>query len=167
MDIVVNDTNIFIDLYLIDLLDDFFALPFNFHTIDFVLAEITDQNQLDALKTFLEEGKLFVKKHSEKELQQIIELQSSCNGNLSITDCAVCQYALLNDYFLLTGDRQLRSSAISSGVSVYGIIFIFNKLIDYKIITKNVAADKLESLSQLNKRLPKSEIDKLITCWRK
>jgi len=40
MDIVVNDTNIFIDLISIDLLDSFFKLKFKVHTIDFVIEEL-------------------------------------------------------------------------------------------------------------------------------
>ena len=36
MEIVVNDTNIFIDLHSIRLLDQFFELPITGHTVDFV-----------------------------------------------------------------------------------------------------------------------------------
>ncbi len=41
MEIVINDTNIFLDLYDIGLLDDFFQLPIRVHTVDFVINEIT------------------------------------------------------------------------------------------------------------------------------
>ena len=40
MDIVINDTNIFLDLYDVDLLDTFFQLPVQVHTVDFVVDEI-------------------------------------------------------------------------------------------------------------------------------
>ena len=47
MDIlVVNDTNIFIDLISVDLLDDFFNLPIGVHTTDLVLNELTDESPL-------------------------------------------------------------------------------------------------------------------------
>lgn len=39
--IVVNDTNIFIDLISVDLLDEFFSLPIDIHTTDFVINELT------------------------------------------------------------------------------------------------------------------------------
>lgn len=45
MDIVVNDTNIFIDLYSVGLIDAFFNLPFEVHTVDFVVNEIEDEQQ--------------------------------------------------------------------------------------------------------------------------
>ena len=40
MDIVINDTNIFLDLYDVDLLHTFFQLPVQVHTVDFVVDEI-------------------------------------------------------------------------------------------------------------------------------
>ena len=48
--IVVNDTNIFIDLMSVDLLDDFFRLPIEIHTTDFVLNELTDESQHNAIQ---------------------------------------------------------------------------------------------------------------------
>lgn len=39
--LVVSDTNIFIDLWKIDLLDAFFQLPVEIHTTDFVINELT------------------------------------------------------------------------------------------------------------------------------
>lgn len=53
MDIVVSDTNIFIDLYLIGLLNEFFALPFHIHTVDFVINEITEEKQKRTITKFL------------------------------------------------------------------------------------------------------------------
>ena len=43
--IVVNDTNIFIDLISVDLLDEFFSLPIDIHTTDFVVHELTEPLQ--------------------------------------------------------------------------------------------------------------------------
>ena len=42
MQIVVNDTNLFIDLIHAELIDFFFQLPFEVHTTDFVVGEIED-----------------------------------------------------------------------------------------------------------------------------
>lgn len=167
MNVVVNDTNIFIDLYSVCLLNDFFKLPIQIHTVDFVINEITDKSQKQALQPFINNKQLFVKTHSSEELQQIDAFKSSCKGNVSVTDCAVWQYALINKYVLLTGDRQLFNSASKSGVSVCGILFIINKLVENNIITKLDAAEKLELLYQINKRLPKREVEEMIGHWRK
>lgn len=45
MDIVINDTNIFLDLYSVDLLEAFFQLPVHVHTVDFVVDEIKQPAQ--------------------------------------------------------------------------------------------------------------------------
>ena len=41
MEIIVNDTNIFIDLHSIGLLEALCKLPYDVRTVDFVIAEIT------------------------------------------------------------------------------------------------------------------------------
>lgn len=38
--IVVNDTNVFIDLLVVGLLEQFFLLPWEVHTTDFVMQEL-------------------------------------------------------------------------------------------------------------------------------
>jgi len=45
MQIVVNDTNLFIDLIHAELIDLFFQLPFEVHTTDFVVGEVEDPEQ--------------------------------------------------------------------------------------------------------------------------
>lgn len=42
MDVIVNDTNIFIDMHSVGLLEEMCMLPFKIHTVDFVVSEITD-----------------------------------------------------------------------------------------------------------------------------
>lgn len=51
--IVVNDTNIFIDLIAVDLLDKFFSLPIEIHTTDFVVHELTEPLQKKKLNFIL------------------------------------------------------------------------------------------------------------------
>lgn len=58
MDIVVNDTNIFLDLMSVGLLDISFKLPLKFHTVDYVVAEITDMEQKTQIMKLVETGKL-------------------------------------------------------------------------------------------------------------
>lgn len=45
--VVVSDTNILFDLLSINLLEDFFLLPFEISTTDFVIHEIHRQEQID------------------------------------------------------------------------------------------------------------------------
>lgn len=167
MDIVVNDTNIFIDLYSIDLLDTIFNLPFKFHTTDFVISEITNNKQKQQIHKYIDSKCLTVKSFLPDEIAEIISFYSKQTNNMSITDCSVCIYAKNNNYRLLTGDRNTRITAQNKGIVVNGILFLFKELVNNNIITKQVAIQKLECLKKNNKRLPLKEIDKLIGDWQK
>ena len=61
MEIIVNDTNIFIDLYSCNLLDDFFMLPYNIHTTDFVMNELKEDEQRKVVTKFRNSGQLTIK----------------------------------------------------------------------------------------------------------
>lgn len=69
--IVVSDTNIFIDLISVDLLTDFFKLPWEIHTTDMIIHELLIAEQQEAIRVFEEEGRLLVKKHSSKEMVEL------------------------------------------------------------------------------------------------
>lgn len=136
MIVVVNDTNIFIDLYKISLLDAFFQLPYEFHTVDFVIHEIKDIGQKQAVNKHIEGNKLFVKTFVVQELATIQQIKTQAGHHLSFTDCAVWHYARENRFTLLTGDNPLRTYALASGTSVHGILFVFDQLVEHAIISK-------------------------------
>ena len=167
MEIIVNDTNIFIDLHSIGLLDAFCELPYDVRTVDFVIDEITDSSQSAALSMLITDGKIRVESFNPQELQEIIEEYSTVPGNISIPDCSVCYYARKNSATLLTGDRQLRRYAEANNVAVRGILFIFDELVANTVLTTIEAAKKLRELLSINSRLPKSEIEKRIANWGK
>jgi rRNA-processing protein FCF1 len=160
MDVVVSDTNIFIDLLSVDLIEDFFRLPVNIHTIDYVLHELKEEQ-----RNVLSKYNLTVKEYSDADHRKILDFRSGCKGNVSFTDCAVCFYAKTNNYRLLTGDKALRNAAIIDGVTVCGILFIFDELVKHGILTQSFAADKLAQLIRINNRLPKKEIVERIAKW--
>ena len=166
MQVVVNDTNIFIDLYSIGLIDDLFKLPFSVHTVDLVLNEIVNERHKKVLMDFVDSGLLNMGTFSADELGLIIALKEEAGGNVSFVDCAVWYYAKSNNYILLTGDRQLRNRAISHNVTVKGVLYIFDELVRCKIITPRYAADKLNELRIINQRLPRALIQERIDKWR-
>lgn len=163
MDIVVNDTNIFLDLMSVGLLDISFELPIKFHTVDYVVAEITDMEQKKQIMKLVETGKLYVKEFDEQEFGEIISLYQSRNNNVSVTDCSVWYYAKKNDFRLLTGDGKLRKSATADGVIVSGIFYITDMLVECNIVGKTDMANILNSLRAINKRLPQKIIDERIS----
>jgi hypothetical protein len=59
MKICISDTNIFIDLLSIDLLDAFLELPYEIQTTDFVLLELHNE-QLATVESKIKENKIIL-----------------------------------------------------------------------------------------------------------
>ena len=166
--IVVNDTNVFIDLYEVGLLEEFFSLPWEVHTTDFVMLELQREGQHETVAKYKADKRLVVPVFEAKEMSEIGSLyqQYVNRTNLSLTDCSVWYYAKVNNYILLTGDRKLRTVSAYDGVEVHGVIYIFDTLVEFNMISRQVAVEKLQQLFVINPRLPKEEIDKRINLWK-
>lgn len=163
--IVVSDTNIFLDLISINLLEDFFRLPCEIHTSDFVVGEILKPEQISAINVFVYSKKLTVRSFDFAELSAISDLQKNCNTNASFTDCSVWYYAKKINARLLTGDGKLRRTVEKDNVLVSGILYIFDNLVEYGILDKTKASKKLSQLLSINPRLPHGECQKRIEEW--
>lgn len=166
MKILVNDTNIFIDLHSVGLLEEMCRLPYEIHTVDFVVAEIADADQRRIFDELVARGEISVDGFTADEVIEIVEEHSSVSGNLSIPDCSVCYFARKHNVPMLTGDRRLRRYAEEQSIEVHGILFIFDELVRHNIISTSMAADRLEELFAINARLPKAEIRERINRWR-
>lgn len=166
--IVVNDTNIFIDLYEVGLLEEFFSLPWEIHTTDLVILELQREGQHETVAKYATDKRLVVPVFEAKELMEIAAMyqQYMNRTNLSLTDCSVWYYAKVNKYILLTGDRKLRTISNNDGVEVHGVICVFDTLLELDIISRQVAIEKLQQLYSINPRLPKEEIDKRMNKWK-
>lgn len=163
--IVVSDTNIFIDLWKVDLLEVFFELPLEIHTTDFVINEFTKGDLKTKVFNFYRNNKLIIKELDEDEIEKLF-LFSSHQKGLSIADCSVLLYAKENEYVLLTGDHKLRNVATEDGVVVHGMIYVFDVLVSNKILESKEAAQFLKKLSELNSRLPMKEVENRIQKWK-
>ncbi|GFI00299.1 MULTISPECIES: PIN domain-containing protein [Bacteroidales] len=166
MKILVNDTNIFIDLHSVGLLEEMCRLPYEIHTVDLVVAEIADADQRRIFDELVARGEISVDGFTADEVIEIVEEHSSVSGNLSIPDCSVCYFARKHNVPMLTGDRRLRRYAEEQSIEVHGILFIFDELVRHDIISTSMAADRLEELFAINARLPKAEIRDRINRWR-
>ena len=60
----MSDTNIFIDLISVNLLDGFFSLPWEIHTTDMIMKELKDSNQKAVVDAFRQLGNLKIAKTS-------------------------------------------------------------------------------------------------------
>lgn len=166
--IVVSDTNIFIDLISVNLLDGFFSLPWEIHTTDMVMKELKDSNQKEAVETFRQQGCLTVKEFEGKEILKLMQMRNQAlkSSNASIQDCSVWKLAKDLVCPLLTGDNRLRKAAQKDDVEVHGILYLFDKMLEHNVIDYETAIIKLQSLYSMNSRLPKDEIDKRQKLWK-
>jgi predicted nucleic acid-binding protein len=163
MEIIINDANILIDLLKIDLIDSFFKLPYEMHSIDQVLNEVKEKNA-SKLKGYIEKNSLIVKAFNFDELIIISELSTKYRS-LSFPDCSCLYYAKTIQSTLLTGDGKLRKVAQKKLISVKGILWVFDVLVQKNIIPYSIAFDKLSLLKEINQRLPRNEVQSRLDLW--
>lgn len=167
MEIIINDTNIFLDLYDIGLLDTFFNLPIRVHTVDFVVNEISRPNQAQAVQQLIDKGLLVVKAYPATNIPDLFQFKAECGGNLTLTDSTVIYYAKsMPDCRILTGDRQLRNRAEQRGIKVSGILYVFDQLVEQELLPRSEASKKLAELFRINPRLPKGEVELRMEKWK-
>ncbi len=165
MRFAISDANIFIDLFAIDLIDQFFQLSLVFHTTDLVINELDYSEQI-ILKQYIVKGSLTVKKMNDQEIDELIT-EVIISKKLSRPDISIYTYAKKINAMILTSDRPLRKEAEAMGFEVHGILWLFEKLIEQEIITKTIAANKMKELMLVNTWLPKHECLKRIDKWIK
>lgn len=153
-------------MHCIGLLQLMCSLPYEIHTVDFVAAELIDEDQKKAFEELVVNGKIVVNSFTAEEVMEIVAEHSSVSGNLSIPDCSVCYYAKKHDVPMITGDRRLRRHAEKLSIEVHGILFLFDDMVANSVISPIDAANKLEELMALNSRLPQSAIRERIDKWR-
>lgn len=161
MEIVVNDTNILIDLCITGLIEYCHAMPIAMHTIDFVLHEITDTEQRDAIQESIDKGFITVKNLDADDVQSVFEFYSDAHqySNVSPTDCAVILYAEKHSYRLLTADQKLRRVAELRGLQVNGMLWLTDLLVNEGIISPKDMIPYMECWKQTNQSAPRRMID--------
>ena len=164
MEIVVNDTNILIDLAKADLLRFCPLMSLEFHTLDLIVEEVEDDEQRRAVDVLVSEGALKVRSLSGKQMMTVMEKVEAYEGkcNLSPEDISVLVYAKENGFRLLTGDKTLRTKAIDDGVRVSGILYLTDRMLDDNLVTAEEMISILQRLLTVNNRLPKRSIEERI-----
>lgn len=163
MKLLISDTNIFIDLINIDLLDEFLKLGYEIHTTDFVINEISDQ-QNEIITKRIVDNKIVIDKAEPNELNEITELQSK-KKSLSLMDFSVYYFAKKQNAMILTGDKSFRNYAIEQKLEVKGILWVLDEVLNKKFLERIIMIDKLKLLMMTNKRLPQEECNKRIKLW--
>lgn len=168
MEIVVNDTNVLIDLFNAGLLPYCRRLSLEFRTLDVIMDEIKSPEQRKSILRLVDDGTLAVHSLSASQIGAVSnrysDYQSICN--LSFVDISAMVYAKENDCRLLTGDRKLKERALREGIKVSGILYITDMLASEGVISNEEMIGALERLLASNCRLPKSLIRERINRLR-
>lgn len=167
MNIIVNDANILIDIIELQLTDPFFRLGYAFHTTSLIYEELFEEQQ-QQLSIFVARGRLTVSVLSAAELEDIHRIQTS-KPALSEQDCSAFFQAQRLNGILITSDKLLRTFAEQQRLPVHGHLWVFDRLIEARLVTGPQAVQKLQELqTQINPALglPKSECSKRIELWK-
>ena len=164
MRVIINDANILIDLVHLDLMQEFIQLALELKTTDFVYEELNEE-QKNIITNFIDSGdiELIITEEDEDFISIAAILENS--SGLSFEDCSVWHYANKLDGILLSGDGRLRKQAIANGISVRGILYVFDQLLLNDLITFDYAIEKLEQLYEINPRLPVHSKNERIFSW--
>lgn len=163
--IVINDTNIFIDLLSVQGCEVFFSLPWEVHTTRLVMEELTHTNQRAVIDSFASRGKLIIDCFTSDDYQELHEQYAEIS-NLSLADCSIWYLAHKTHYSLLTGDKNLRREAEKDGIEVHGIVYVIQAMVDELLLTPSEAINVLQQLQRKNHRLPKDDIESYLRRWK-
>lgn len=163
--IAVNDANLFIDLWEVELIEIFFQLPLEFHTTQLILNELEDE-QKEKLSKFIETNQLIVRRLTRDEIDNLATISVN-SRKLSREDLSVYFYAReLNNCMILTGDNRLRKEAQRQGFEVHGILWVFEQMLENQLIEAQSAIELLRNIMNINLWLPMGECEKLIEKWK-
>jgi rRNA-processing protein FCF1 len=163
-EVIIKDACVFFDLIDLELLDCFYKLELTVITTPEVIAEITDDSQLNKIRPYIDNGNLQIDSFGEFD---IIRNILDNNPRLSLPDAAVLEAASRKDAAILSSDKSLRNEANRRGIMVKGLLWVLEELHNQKVIELSVLLEKLRLYSQVNQRAPKSEIENLIIKYLK
>ena len=161
MKLIITDTNIFFDIISIGALPELFNLDYEINTTEFVIEEIKQSDQKEAIEVFIKAKEINVIGFTSDEIGEILSFKTSKTFK-GITDKSVLWKSHQLKCPLLTGDKKLRKEAEEHGVEVHGTLWIIDTLVDNGLIDRKKGIELLELLKKVNFSLPFHEIEKLI-----
>ena len=162
MKIAVTDANIFIDLIEIEIFHFLFELGLEIHTTKAVYDQLIPEQQA-IVESYVQSKALIVYNFSFPELMEIYAIEFP--PGLEAADQSVYYYSTKIEALVLSGDKKLRTFCESNDVEVRGVIWLFDNFVSKSVISKRVAASKLQLLMDINNRLPFEDCRKRISKW--
>ena len=164
MKIIVEDTNIIIDLFNTGLLQFCKKMDIEFHTTDLVIKEIKMPEQRNTVKGLVINKELNMDVFTIGEMLQLANLKEECRGknNLTTADCSVVLLAERLGCRLLTADQKLVHFAQSRGLVASGFLWLTDKMVEKGIVSPKDMVEYLNRYLETNKRAPEKEVNERI-----
>lgn len=164
MEIIINDTNILIDLVNTGLLALCPGLNIEMRTIDFVMRELKIESQLRLVEEQIAMGNLKLETMNAKDVQGTFALYMQYHGstNLSRADCAVMHYAESRKCRMLTSDKTLRTCSEKRGIKVGGLLYLTDLMVEEGLMSRKDMVSYLQAYLATNERAPKKLIEERI-----
>lgn len=166
MRVVVSDVSVLFDLYELGLLAEFFALPLEICTTDFVIAEIQQNEQQQVFHVWVAMDRLTILTTPAEEIDAIQD-DETVSSLLSFQDKTLLWHTKHLEGTLLSGDKKLRLLAEKLAIEVHGVLWVVAVLVNQKLLDESMAIDKLQQLKAINPRLSVQLIDKQIEKLKK
>ena len=138
-------------------------LPIEFHVTQLVIQEL-EEYQISGLKKFVEIKKLSVRHLTLTEMGSLHNYPDTMS--LTQEDLSIYFYAKeLSNCMILTADNRLKKEAKRHGFEVHGILWVFEKLVENKILAKEIAILKLNTLMKMNAGISENDCNEIIKKW--
>ncbi|MGM9698358.1 MAG: hypothetical protein ACI3Y0_06915 [Prevotella sp.] len=168
MTIIVEDTNILIDLINTGLLQFCKLTDIDFQTTRYVIQEIIVPEQQERAKEMITSKELSIYKFSTDEMLQLANLEYECHGtnNLTTADCSVVMLAERLGCRLLTADQKLIHFAQSRGLEASGLLWLTDEMVAKGVVSPKDMIVYLNLYLETNKRAPEKEVNKRIAQYK-
>lgn len=160
MRIAITDSNIFIDLFYLELVDHLFEIGCEIYTTRNVLLELEDHHA-GALENHIKSGRLNLETLTTRDQLAMIRLR--VHRGLSESDLSVICIAERLKAMVLTGDDLVRKTCHVHKIEIHGVLWCLDQFVIKNRIAKSEACVQLKKLMSYNKRLPLAECEKYIT----
>jgi len=148
LQLLISDSNIFIDMEVSNLTKKMFELPYRFAVPDILYYEELEEEH----KNLLEYG-LKLKRVSSKSIIFVDSVLSKYR-KIGFYDKLALATARQESCPLVTGDRALREAGIKEGIEIFGTIWLVEALIKHSIITVDEAKEAYKLMRENGRRLP-------------
>ncbi len=158
----VIEVNLILDLIKLQMLAFLFKSGFKIYTTQEMIDQL-NESQSDLLQEFIESGQLTVYRLSEKELEEVIILTTG--RALELADKSVAWLSIHLKGIVISGNLLLGRFCQSGLLEVKSMIWFFDLLIEKQLIKHAFAAQKMEQMLKINRRIPWEECEKKIKEW--